>query len=162
MRLARPAAAPALTRTDRRGSRAFTLIELVVVVAVVAILASIAIASYSAYVVRSKRATAKTALLQDAQFMERNYTVAGCYTNTQAGCAGAALNSAALPVTVAPQEGTAVYNVTLVAAVGAGTFTLTATPIAGVFSDPDCGWLSLDNTGTKNQQFGTVAACWQR
>jgi type IV pilus assembly protein PilE len=159
VRVGRPAVANATLQPGRNARRGFTLIELVVVVGIVAILATVAVASYSAYIVRSKRAAAKAALLQDAQFMERNYTVAGCYSNTQQNCTGAAT---VLPLLVAPQEGTASYNIAFQGPLTAATYTLAATPTGG-FSDPDCGVLTLDNTGTKGQTApGTAATCWQR
>jgi len=141
----------------------FTLIELVVAMAVAAILATIAISSYSSYVVRSKRAAARTALLQDAQYLERNYTVAGCYTNVAPGCTGAA---SAVPIVQAPQEGAAAYTITAaIPGPGTSAYLLTATPNLGGFTDPVCGSLTLDNTGAKNAT-GTdpspIVDCWQR
>lgn len=158
-----------MMRVSRGNHGGFSLIELVVVMAIVAILATVAVGSYSAYVTRGKRASAKSALLQDAQYMERNYTVAGCYTNLNAGCTGAAV---AIPVTVAPQEGAQSYQVTLSFPVpGGASYLLRADPVAS-FTDPTCGSFTLDNTGLKGLVInGTtitsptdpaIATCWQR
>jgi type IV pilus assembly protein PilE len=167
--------------SGRRPAKGFSLIELMIAVAVVAILAAVAIPSYSAYVVRGKRAEAKAALLQAAQFMERNYSQAGCYAFTDAnGCNGLGGVAVGLP-------GTAATDYSIALAANPQSFVLTATPCgagggcagASTFTDPDCGALTLDNTGAKgalavsatvttgtvNPNAAVLAAllqCWQR
>jgi len=143
----------------------FTLVELVIVVGIVAILASIAIPSYSAYVIRSKRASAVTALLQDAQYMERNYTVSGCYNSTTPPCGAPGAVLPVLPVTQAPQDGVASYGITFAGLPTLTGYTLVATPIAN-FSDPTCGNLLLDNAGVKSVSIvpatqALIDTCWQ-
>lgn len=133
----------------------FTLIELMIVVVIVAILASIAYPSYTEFVRRSARADAKTALLENAQFMERNFTSSNRYNQDSAGNA---IDSASLPVQQSPQTGTAKYTLTL-DDVTATSFTLTATP-AGVMAGDACGELTIDNTGQK--QSADNAGCWNR
>jgi len=165
----------------RRHSSGFTLIEIMVAVALVAILASIAIPSYSAYVIRGQRAAAKAALEQAAQFLERNYTISGCYSFTDVtGCNGGPGTAVALPATYAPNDGLAAYVIALGplpagAAPGQG-FSVTATPCgtAGscpngsrtTFADPDCDVLTLNNIGAKTAS-GTIGVnnpdvCWGR
>src|SRR5262245_647399 len=107
--------------------RGFTLIELMIVICIVAILAAIGYPSYTQYVRRSARADAKAALLENAQFLERNFTVANKYHQDSAG---AALNSASLPVQQSPRDGTARYTLMLSAA-AQSTYTLSAQPVAG-------------------------------
>jgi len=173
----RMARAPRAAKIGR--PRGFTLVELMVAVAVVAILAAIAIPSYSAYVVRGKRAQAKAALLQAAQFLERNYSSAGCYDFSDApSCL--ARKPVGAGTAVAPSNTTSDYAMAF-GALPAGTlpgqgFTLTATPcgaFAGgcaggsTFTDAECGTFTLDNTGAKGALAGAAAAavaqqCWGR
>ena len=67
-----------------RAHRGFTLIELMVVVAVVAILAAIAYPSYINQVRKSRRADAKSALLDLATRQERFFSTQNTYTNNAA------------------------------------------------------------------------------
>ena len=118
-------------------SGGFTLVELVIVVAVIAILASIAFPSYRDYTQRSRRAVAKTALLETVQAKERFHTA----NNTYAGspCQG-----------TAEQYGITCSNDT------ATTFTITATPQGGQASD-SCGTMTINHTGAKTPSTG---GCW--
>ena len=156
----------------RKRSSGFTLMEALITLTLVGVLAAIAIPQYSAYVVRGQRASAKTALLQAAQYLERNYTTYGCYNYiTPADCvAQPGASTVVLPITSAPSDGPAAYTIT--AAPLAQSFVVTATPCGSTtcpagskttFADPDCGALTLDNTGA---QTAAVAAntvtCWQR
>lgn len=173
-----------------RGSSGFTLIEIMVAVALVAILASIAIPSYSAYIVRGQRAAAKVALEQAAQYLERNYTISGCYNYTDAlSCGNQGGNAVAWPFKGAPNDGGAVTYAIPVPAVwtdpasaapAAGQyFLLTATPCGAgggcpagsntSFTDTQCGTLLLDSAGQKGVNVGSpdfvsplVNTCWQR
>jgi type IV pilus assembly protein PilE len=152
--------------------RGFTLIELVVAMVVIAILTAIAIPNYSAYVTRSKRAAAKTALMDTANFLERAYTTNGCYHKANAAACIANSGADRTVSVSAPAEGRASYRVTL-SAVASQTFTLVATPCgaggAGCpdgsdpFTDAECGNLTLTNTGARGiTGTGSVATCWQR
>lgn len=172
---------PAARRVQarRRGSAGFTLIELLVAFVVVGVLAAIAIPSYSSYVTRGQRSAAKAALLQSAQFLERNYTAFGCYNQTSAPCGTASAVAITTPAAqFAPTDGGAVtYVLTFPTAPTANSYQLAATPCneasgscpAGsnqAFDDTDCGVLTLDNTGAKgasgNIGTGSPAACWNR
>lgn len=163
----------------RARSCGFTLIELLLTVILVAILAAIAIPSYSAYVVRGQRAAAKVGLEQAAQYLERNYTAYGCYNYaTQAECSAGTGTQLALssPLQTAPSDAGPAYTYKIsLAAVAGQSFTLNATPCGATgancpagsnttFTDPDCGTLSLDNTGAKSVSNANLTAviCWQR
>lgn len=136
---------------QQKTNNGFTLIELMVVVAIVGILAAIAYPSYQNSVIKSKRADAKSALMELSNWMERYYTTTGCYTS--GGCAAGTTTAPTLPFTNAPKSGTANYALTVT--VTPNTFTLTATPQSNT---PDnCGALTLDNTGVKSIASGGVA-----
>jgi type IV pilus assembly protein PilE len=161
----------------RRGSAGVTLIELLVALVLVGVVAAIAIPSYSSYVARGQRSAAKAALLQSAQFLERNYTTFGCYNQTSATCGTASAVALTTPAAqYAPTDGAPAYTYALTfASQSASTYTLQATPCGETscptgsnqtFDDTDCGVLTLSNTGAKgasgNIGSGNPAACWNR
>src|SRR4051794_10933431 len=114
----------------------FTLIELMIVVVIIGILAAIAYPSYINFVKRSARSEAKGALMEDAQFLERTYTLSNKYNLDSAGNT---VNTATLPTQATPRNGTAKYNITVTT--GASTYTLTAAPTGAMTGDP-CGSLT--------------------
>jgi type IV pilus assembly protein PilE len=128
---------------------------------IVGILAAVAIPAYSQYVRRSDRAAAKTALLENAQFLERNYTVTNSY-DLDPACD--AMTSERLPVTQSPKEGSnAKYTLVLDDSVTATTFTIRAVPVAGSPAEDDrCGTLTITHTGAKSASGGNVAQCWDK
>jgi type IV pilus assembly protein PilE len=146
-------------RVHQTSERGITLIELLVVVAIVGILAAIAVPSYLQYVQTSARAEAEGILLEAAQFLERNYTLANRYDLDNAG------NAVVLPAPLqtSPKQGTTRYNIAVAfGAAPSQTFTLTATPTAA-FPDADCGALTLTHTGVKGEGGSKdVAFCWKQ
>lgn len=140
----------------------FTLVELMIVVGIVGILSAIAYPSYQNSVLKSRRADAKSGLLQLTNFMERLYTETGCYNpgaDRQCNVGGDDGDPPVLPFTVSPPTGAIIYYDFSIVAVDAVSFTLSAVPRAGSPQDADthCGTLMVDNLGNK-----TAASpdCW--
>lgn len=131
--------------------RGFSLMELMIAVAVMAILTVIAYPSYNSYMASAKRAEAKAALLEAAQYMERQFTADGNYDGGNLVSAGLA--------TLPRDGGTAYYNLALNAS--GASYTLTAIP-TGVMNGDPCGLLTLDQGGQQGVSMAnmTAAECW--
>lgn len=140
----------------RRSSHGFTLIEVMIVVVIIGILAAIAYPSYQDSIRKSRRADAQTALLELAQFMERQYTANGTYLT-------AANAAVTLPFTESPKDGaTKHYNLAFSGNPTRNAYVLGATPKNAMANDP-CGTLTLSNTGAKGQATGmSVTDCWRK
>ena len=144
-----------------RSSKGFTLIELMIVVVIIGILSAVAYPSYSNHVRKTKRAEAKTRLLQVAQLEERFFTENNTYTVNIAGLLGTAGNVYSSDTNAASSG----YQITIAAGVPgiASSFTLTAARQGSQVDDTRCGDLVLQHTGAKqlvNAVGGTVAECW--
>ena len=145
---------------DSRTHRGFSLIELMIVVAVVGILAAIAYPNYQDYLAKSRRAEARTALLQLSQFMERYYTNNGRYVDN----AGA---RPTLPFEEVPRDDASPYyrisfnedDVDNEAV----AYVLRATR-SGLMSSDKCGTLILTSTGARSIESADagvgLATCW--
>lgn len=157
----------------RRQESGFTLIELMIAAGIIAILAAIALPTYTQYTKRAYRGDAKTALLNDAQYLERNFTQSNCYHQYDSNNDGTCDTAIALPHTQSPNEGNAVYNISATT-LTATTYTLTATPInPGPMAGDDCGNLTINQLGVKGVSGdadgdGTaggasdIVACWNK
>ncbi len=133
----------------RHMAAGFTLIELMIVVAIVAILAAIAYPSYQEYVLKSRRAQAKSDLVEYAQLAERSHTVNNSYTSFVLSDAQSR----------SPREQGATVQYAIRLATAQSTFTLTATP-QGAQTKDKCGTLTLNQAGTKTSSGAAVAQCW--
>jgi type IV pilus assembly protein PilE len=145
-----------------RQQRGFTLIEVMVVAAIIAILAAIGFPAYTEQVARTRRADAKTALLEAAQWMEREFTISGSYARRGDGTA---INDAAVRAAPLGAMGATApyYTLTFAAAPTARAFTLTMVP-TGTMANDKCGTLTVDQTGTKgvSAATATIADCWNK
>lgn len=125
----------------RMNQKGFTLIEMLVVITVLGILAAIAVPLYKDHVSKAHRASAKSALMEDAQAVERYFTTQNTYVGA--------------PVAVAATEG-GKYTITL-SETSATDFLLTATPVGSQAADP-CGTLTIDEKGAKTP--ASPGYCW--
>jgi type IV pilus assembly protein PilE len=136
-----------------RRRKGFTLIELMIVVAIIAILSAVAYPSYTEHVKRGDRASARAALVEAQQFMERYYAANSRYSSAADGTGSPALPARLQAVpTESPKYDLAVSAVSL------NSYTLTATP-RGV---DRCVNLTLTSTGVKGTSSGLpVNDCWR-
>lgn len=131
--------------------KGFSLMELMIAVAIVAILGAIAYPSYQDSVRKSRRADAKGALSELAQWMERGYSQGFDY------------RTVTLPFTKTPKDapdGSEYYKLEL-ETVDRNSFKLVAKPVNAQQGDK-CKTLTLNQTGKKgveNTSLG-VEDCW--
>lgn len=136
--------------------RGFSLLELLVALAVMGVLVGIALPAYREQVARGHRSAAQSALLEDAQSMQRFYAS----NNTYEGAVDANLST-----TRAPKDGgAAAYTISVTATPPTQTsWSLVATPVGPMAGDR-CGQLTLDQTGRRGAINGTgssVDSCWR-
>jgi type IV pilus assembly protein PilE len=136
----------------------FTLIELMVTVLIVGILASIALPSYIRYINQANRSDAKSILLENVQFLERNFTENNKYHQDSAG------QAVILPAIVSPKSGISLYEISILN-LTATTYTLTAAPVEGErMANDECGALSINQLGQKSVSGASLDAdsCWRK
>lgn len=119
-------------------SKGFTLIELMITVAIVAILAAIALPSYQQYVLKSRRAVAKSFLLDVSAKQQQFLLDARTYATT--------LN--ALNISL-PAEISNYYTASFSTTPTATTFTIQVVPKNGQEKDLNGATITIDSTGLK-------------
>lgn len=148
----------------RSAERGFNLLELMITLVIIGTLAAFAIPAYQDSVRKSRRADAKSVLLQAAQWMERRYTTNNCYDNPCGSGTAPTLDPGLTAAPAGCAGANCYYNITLVA-IAQNSYTLNAAPIATTdqIKDP-CQTLTVDNTGAKGVTNGaTLSAgdCWR-
>lgn len=141
-----------------KSSRGFTLIELMIVVVIVAILASVAAASYRSYIIKSNRAAAQSFMFQAANRQEQIMLDMRSYITVTAKA-----NFPNAPTAIdpginlsVPEDVSKNYDLAIVS--GAGSYTITATPILSQLTDDTiCGAPTLNQAGTKTP---STSGCW--
>lgn len=129
--------------------RGFTLIEVMVVVAIIGILASIALPAYQDYIVRSRRTSAQSCLMELAQWVERDYTSNLTYANITAARLQAASGC--------DNEQSAYYSFSLSGVPSATSVTIQAVAQgAQATKDSSCSTMTLDYSGARTPSSG----CW--
>ena len=149
-----------MNRILRRPSAGFTLTELMITVAIVAILATMAYPSYQEFVLKSRRAEAKAALMDNMQLFERHFSQANTYyisSANQTVWTGFKTWSGDNP-------NSGFYEITANTACGNNDglcVELRARPLRG---DATCGTLVLNSMGVKSNILGGTASntpnCW--
>jgi type IV pilus assembly protein PilE len=140
--------------------KGFNLIELVIAIAIIGILAAVAYPSYTDSVRKSRRAEAKAALVELAQWMERIYSESFDYTEDATGTALDPDHD--IPIKKTPKQGTAEYYKITLSNWTSSSFTLNATPQAPQDVD-GCKTLILTHTGKKDLSSDhtlSIDECW--
>jgi type IV pilus assembly protein PilE len=123
--------------------------ELMIVVAIVGILAAIAYPSFTEQARKARRADCAGTLLQNANALERFFTVNNRY------------NGAGTPALInCPADGGAATYTVTTPAITATTFTLRADPVGAQAADR-CGALTLTHTGVKGVVGATAGLTWE-
>ena len=133
----------------RHASHGLTLIELLVVLACIALLTHLALPTYTQWQMRSQRSQARLALMQAAQWLERNASANGRYPL-----------ASDVPANVWQIKG---LSYTIQATLNEQSFTLQAVP-TGTQSNDVCGQLTLNHLGVQGvaQAQWSAPECWQR
>ena len=104
-----------------------TLLELIIALLVLSLLLILAQGSFHSYLLRANRQVAAQIMLQDAEFMEKYYSLNGKYTSGHSW--------PRLPYPVAPEAGVALYRIqllpTVVTASADNAYSLVAIPRCG-------------------------------
>lgn len=143
-------------------SKGFTLVELMISIAIIAVITAIAIPSYSGHMVKTRRATASSCLLELSQVFERGF-IAGNTFNIDVDGDGSAEG------TDETLGGECVNNLTThydfkVESISKTQYTLTAEPRPAQY-DPACESMSLNQKGeltVSSDAEQSAKVCWNK
>lgn len=124
----------------------FSLVELMIVVAIVAILAAIALPNYNKYIVAGHRTDAQAAMLNLAQYLERQYNTSFSYPTI-----------GNIPTSLKAPANISDYYTLSIDPYSDQSFTIKATPTSKQ-NDSQCGTLTLNEQGVKSP---TTNGCWK-
>lgn len=143
----------------------FTLIELMITVVIASILMTVAFPVYLHQIRESRRTDARSALLDLASREERYYAINNAYT-----AAATDLGYPSFPHVVGSGYYTisAPTNINAATATSPATFTLSATPVAGMGQDrdSDCQTFTVtqagQDTSTNSASVDSTSTCWSQ
>jgi type IV pilus assembly protein PilE len=128
----------------RRAMHGFTLIELMMVVVAIGILAMIAVPSYEYATIKARRSAAQGCLTEQAQALERYYTLKMTYKDATVQACEASIADH--------------YDIAFVGVPDSG-YTLQIAPKGRQrTADTVCGTMTIDHTGRKT---GATGECWK-
>lgn len=144
-----------------KNDRGFTLIEIMVVVAIIGILAAVALPSYWNSVMKSRRSSAQSALLDLASREARYYTSNNAYTS-DLPTLGFPTGTTAVPV----PDGVSnhFYDVTATVSTDLSSYTLTAVPAGAQAKDTTCYTYTYTSVGVRANLDASskplLPSCW--
>lgn len=145
-----------------KNSKGFTLVELLISIAIIAIITAIAIPSYSSHLVKTRRATASSCLLELSQIFERGF-IAGNTFNMDIDGDGSAEGKDETLSGECVNDLTTHYNFNI-EAISKTAYKLTAAPRPAQY-DPACESLSLNQNGeltVSDNAEQNAKTCWNR
>lgn len=140
--------------------RGFTLIEIMVVVALIGILTAIALPSYWNSVMKSRRSSAQSALLDLASREARYYTANNAYI-ADLPTLGFPTGTTAVPVPDGVNNH--FYDVKATVSTDLSSYTLTAVPVSPQTKDTTCYTYTYTSVGVRANQDASANAltsCW--
>ena len=148
------------SKSMRKISKGFTLIELMVAVAVVAILGTIAMSTYTKQVQKSRRTDARSAILDLAGREEKLFSTTNAYSDKPVDL-GYGVAADVWPLTIGSGYYQVTVQVTVPPAPNPPTYLITATTFGTQVKDTTCATLSVDQLGSQTATPAANAAeCW--